>query len=205
MKRTIAALLVTFAIMVSAAAAGAAGIGNFKNYSADMVITASHGSTSSRVYATNLKQRMEMKTEGQENIVITRFDRKKAYMCMKAQKMCMEMPLMIQKQDIQSMMNDPDVKVDRQFLSNETVDGHATKKYHIVITRNGKSEQSGFMWEAADLNNFPVKWQSEDKNSTITWKNISFSSIPDGLFEIPQGYKKMEMNMSGMGAMGRRK
>lgn len=201
MKGYIVGAALVFGAIAFGAAAEAA---SFRSYSADMEMTSAQGVHTSKVYATNTKQRMESKADGRSMIMITRFDKKVAWMCMPEQKTCMETPLNPQKQDIQSQMNDPEAKVDKQFLGNETVDSHPSKKYHIVITRNGKRESSGFIWEASDLNGFPVKFQSEDKSSTMTWKNISFSSIPDSLFEMPQGYQKMGMqDMPGM--MKRRK
>src|SRR5512141_2548766 len=127
----LAAGVATF--VLSAAVSFAAGLGNFKNYSADMVITGSHGTTTSKVYATPMKQRMEMKAEGSDTIMISRFDKKMAWMCMRDQKMCMEMGIGKQMDTVQNQLHDPDAKVKKDFLANETVDGHPSKKYHITI------------------------------------------------------------------------
>lgn len=206
MFKKLSVLLASFFILIaSSAGVGAAGLAGQKDYSADMVVTSSHGTMTSKVYASNLKQRMENKVEGKETIMIIRFDKKVTWMCMQDQKMCMQMPLNTQKEDIQSQLNNPDVKVEKEFMGNETVEGHSAKKYHMTITKDGKKEKSGFIWEASDLNNFPVKYQSEDKSSTIVWKNISFSGISDSLFEIPKGYQKMDMQMPGLGGMGMKK
>jgi Domain of unknown function (DUF4412) len=206
MCKKLSVLLVGFFLLiVSSATVPAAGMAERRDYSADMVITTSHGTMNSKVYAKGLKQRMENKVEGKETIVISRFDKKIAWMCMQEQMMCMEMALNMQKEDIQSRLNDPNVKVEKEFIGNETVEGHATKKYHVTIFRDGQKENSGFLWEASDLQNFPVKYRSEDGETTILWKNISFGSIPESLFELPKGYEKMDMKMPGLGDMFRRK
>lgn len=204
-KKLSVLLVVFFLLIVSADRVPAAGLAGQRDYSADMVITTSHGTMNSKVYAKGPKQRMENKIEGKETIVISRFDKKIAWMCMQEQMMCMEMALNMQKEDIQSRLNDPNVKVEKEFIGNETVEGHATKKYHVTVLRDGKKESSGFLWEASDLQNFPVKYQSEDKETTILWKNISFGGVSDSLFEIPKGYEKMDMKMPGLGDMFRRK
>ncbi len=204
MKKVAVFLAGCFVLLFSAGGVLAAGFAGQRNYSADMVVTSSHGTMTSKVYATEMKQRMENVAEGKETIIITRFDKKMAWMCMKDQKMCMEMPLN-QSKDIQSQLNDPEVKVDKEFLGNETVDGHPSKKYHMTITKKGKKESSGFIWEATDLSNFPVKYMSEDKDTTILWKNIKFGGISDSLFEMPKGYEKMDMRMPGLGDMMKRK
>jgi hypothetical protein len=206
MSKKLSVLLVSFFfLIVSSARVPAAGLADQRDYSADMLITTSHGTMNSKVYAKGPKQRMENKIEGKETIIISRFDKKIAWMCMQDQMMCMEMPLNVRKEDIQSRLNDPDVKVEKEFMGNETVEGHPAKKYHVTILRNGKKESSGFLWEASDLDNFPVKYQSEDKETTILWKNIRFGGVSESLFEIPKGYEKMDMKMPGLGDMFRRK
>ena len=172
-------------------------------YSADVVTESSGGTHKSHMYAKGTKQRMEMSEEGQKVINIIRGDKKVMWMLMPDQKMYMEMPLTKQKEDITSRMIDPDVKMEKKFLADENVDGHPSKKYHVTMTRNGKKESSGFMWEATDLNNFPVKWQEEDGKTTVTWKNIKLGDVPDSMFEIPAGYNKMSMpGMPGMWSRG---
>jgi hypothetical protein len=120
---------------------------------------------------------------------------------MPEQKMYMELDLSAMKQDMQNNLYDPDVRTEKEFLGSETVDGHPAKKYHVTIIKQGKKETGGFLWEATDLNNFPVKYQSEDGKTTTVWKNIKRGPIADSLFEVPSGYKKMELNIPGMGRM----
>jgi len=166
-------------------------------YSADIVTETPDGTHQSRIYSTGTKQRMEMNEEGQEVINIIRIDKKVIWTLMPDQKMYMEMPLTRLREDIATRLKDPDVKMEKKFLANENVDGHPSKKYHVAMSRDGKREGSGFLWEATDLNNFPVKWQEEDKKTTVTWKNIKLGNVPDSVFEVPAGYQKM--NMPGMG------
>jgi len=113
----------------------------------------------------------------------------------------MEIPLDMSKQDIQSKLHDPNIKTDKEFIANEVVDKHPAKKYHLTITTDGKKDKAGYIWEATDLNNFTVKYQSEDKKITTVWKNIKTGGVADSVFELPAGYKKMDMpampNMGG--------
>ncbi len=110
------------------------------------------------------------------------------------------MPLTKQKKDVASQLYDSDVKSEKTFLGNETVDGHPTKKYHVTVITDGKKEASGFVWEATDMKDFPIKHQSEDKQTTTLWKNIKMGGVSDSMFEIPAGYKKS--SMPGMGGPG---
>jgi outer membrane lipoprotein-sorting protein len=178
----------------------AADPGALKNFSADIQTTTTKGNftSTSKIISKDGKQRIEHSARGRETVNILRPDKKVVWMLMPDRKTYMEMPLDARNQDILSKMHDPTIKTDKEFLGNEIVDGHPARKYHVTTIRDGKKETSGFIWEASDLNNFPVKYQNEDKTVTIVWKNIKFEKAPDSFFEIPAGYKKMEMPMRGM-------
>jgi hypothetical protein len=167
--------------------------GIFKNYSADMETTTTQGTFTSKILYKDTKMRMESNTQGHNSINIIRPDKKTMWMLMVDNKSYMEMPLDMSGQDIQSKLQDPNIKTDKEFIANEIVDRHPTKKYHVTITTDGKKEKSGYIWEATDLGNFPVKFESEDKKMTTVWKNIKTGGVVDSVFELPAGYKKMDM------------
>lgn len=170
------------------------------NFSADVVNT-SHGEThTSKIYSKDGKSRMEANAGGREMISISRPDKRVVWMLMPASRTYMEMPYNMQRKDIASQLNDPNVKPEKKFIGNETVDGHPTKKYHVTVIVNGSREASGYIWEATDMNNFPIKHQSEDGNITTVWKNIKFGGVSDSVFELPAGYRKM--SIPGMGGAG---
>lgn len=171
----------------------------FKNYSADMETTTAEGSFTSKIFYKDGNMRMESNTQGHKSVNIIRPDKKVIWMLMVESKTYMEMPLDMSKQDIQSKLRDPNIKMDKEFIANEVVDKHPAKKYHLTITTDGKREKSGYIWEATDLENFPVKYQSEDKKMTTVWKNIKTGGVADSLFDVPTGYIKMDMPiMPGM-------
>ena len=172
----------------------------FKNYSADMETTSAQGSFTSKIFFKDGKIRMEG-TQGSKSINIIRPDKKVIWMLMLDSKTYMEILLDLSTQDIQSKLRDPNIKTDKEFIANEVVDKHPAKKYHLTITTDGKKDKAGYIWEATDLNNFTVKYQSEDKKITTVWKNIKTGGVADSVFELPAGYKKMDMpampNMGG--------
>jgi hypothetical protein len=171
------------------------------NFSADVVST-SHGEThTSKVYSKDGKSRMEANAGGREMISISRPDKRVVWMLMPASRTYMEMPYNMQRKDLSSQLNDPNVKPEKKFIGDETVDGHPTKKYHVTVIMNGDREASGYIWEATDMNNFPIKHQSEDGEITTVWKNIKFGGVSDSVFEIPAGYRKMSMPGMGGGMM----
>jgi len=167
-----------------------------KNFSAEVETTTTRGTITAKFFQKNGKQRMEQNARGMITVNIARPDKKVVWMLMPDSKEYLEMPL-DSKQDISSQLDDPGIKKDKKLLGNETLDGHHARKYHVTIISNGKKEDAGFIWEASDLNDFPVKYQNEDKTITTVWKNIKFGGVPDSLFVIPAGYKKIEVSRGG--------
>lgn len=201
MKRAVVHVASIFVFSLFAVTAFGADPGTFKNYSADMETTTAQGSFTSKIFFKDTKMRMERNTQGRKSINILRPDKKVIWMLMVESKTYMEIQLDMSKQDIQSKLHDPNIKTDKEFIANEVVDKHPTKKYHLTITTDGKKEKSGYIWEATDLGNFPVKYESEDKKMTTVWKNIKTGGVTDSVFELPAGYKKMDMPaMPGIGS-----
>jgi outer membrane lipoprotein-sorting protein len=194
-----------FVLSVFAVAAFGADPRIFSNYSADMETTTPQGSFTSKIFVKDTKMRMERNPRGQASINIMRPDKKVIWMLMLDGKTYMEIPLDMSMQDIQSKLHDPNIKTDKEFMANDVVDKHPTKKYHLTITTDGKKEKSGYIWEATDLNNFPVKYESEDKKTATVWRNIKVGGVSDSVFEIPPGYTKMDMPaMPGVGGAPRK-
>lgn len=84
-----------------------------------------------------------------------------------------------------------DFKVQQTKMGAETVDGHPCVKNDVVITNSDQSHDFT-VWNATDLNNFPVKiaMSEEDMSVNISFQNISFGKPAAGLFEPPAHYTR---------------
>lgn len=200
LKRAVVNVVSIFVLFLFAGAVFGTDLGFIKNYSADLETKTTQGSFTSKIFYKDTKMRMESNNQGHNSISILRPDKKVMWILMVDSKTYMEMQLDMSKQDIMSKINDPGVKVDYEFVANEVVDKHPCKKYHMTITSDGKKEKSGYVWKAADLNEFAVKYESEDKKVTTVYKNIKIGGVADSVFDAPSGYKKMDMPGMGAGA-----
>src|SRR5262249_13626522 len=75
----------------------------------------------------------------------------------------------------------------------ETVDNHEARKIRLTFT---DEEGEIYFYFANDLQNLFIKMESkgiEEMNGTYTLANVSFT-VPDELFALPQGYKKVDFN-----------
>ncbi|MGH7943172.1 MAG: hypothetical protein ACREFR_19100 [Limisphaerales bacterium] len=76
-------------------------------------------------------------------------------------------------------------------LGRETVDGHPCVKNDVLLT-NSMESTDFTVWNATDLNNFPIKISTSEKGMpvTITFQNISFAKPAADLFQPPAHYTR---------------
>ena len=82
-------------------------------------------------------------------------------------------------------------EIDRKLLGTETIDGHPTEKYLVTFKNDGQTQKI-HQWLATDIN-FPIKTADPDNKWIQEYKNIKIGKQPDKLFEVPEGYSKMQM------------
>jgi hypothetical protein len=130
-----------------------------------------------------------MKSMGMDTIiVISRPDRNLAYLVYPGLQSYAETT----PADKTASANLADYKVEITELGRETVDRHACIKNHVVVTDKDDNKRESTVWNATDLNNFPVKITTADQGqpSTMLFKNISLQQPAAGSFEPPSGLTK---------------
>jgi outer membrane lipoprotein-sorting protein len=102
---------------------------------------------------------------------------------------------------------DPDGKLEKTELGDDTVDKHPCKKSKLTFTdKEGRSAEA-LVWEATDMKNFPIQYQTVDEGqtTTTTFSDIKMGKPDASLFELPASYKKygsmQEMMMGNMQRM----
>jgi hypothetical protein len=168
-----------------------------QEFSAKMVSTAAGRTATSKVYMKAGKFRFDNEAAG--SYTIARPDLKKVWVVMTAGKNYMEMG---EAKEKESSVPAEKVKgeVSRKAVGSETLDGHPTTKYEVTATKEGKTVTS-YQWWATDIN-FPVKTAAVDGSWSMEYREIKIGGQPDSLFEIPAGYKKMEIPAMPAGIKG---
>jgi len=158
------------------------------DFSADTITTTGQFKTSGKIYFTDDKFRMDMKSP-QNMTMITRRDRKVVWNVMHDQKMYMEMPL--RDENRPQVEREFEGEIERKLLGKETIDGHPTEKYLITYMVENSTQQV-YQWWATDIN-FPIKTEDVDGQWRQEYKNINMGKQADSLFEVPAGYKKFDV------------
>ena len=100
----------------------------------------------------------------------------------------------------------PEGKVDKTELGKDTVEGHACTKSKLTFTAKDGQTSEALVWEATDMKNFPIQYQTVDegKTTTTTFSDIKMGQPDAALFELPASYKKYDnMQQMMMGNMQR--
>jgi len=132
-------------------------------------------------------------------ISITRPDLKKSYLVYPGLSAYCEIALA-------DALQQPDKapKIEKKEIGRETLDGHPCVKQQVTVTEDGGRTHSALMWEATDLNNFPIQTQmvTEDGEITTRFKEIKTDKPAAALFDPPAGYQRYgSMQEMMMGAM----
>lgn len=159
-------------------------------FSAMVVSKAKGEEMQGKVFVKGDKMRNEINMDGQTNITITRPDKKVVWVAMPQQKMYMEMPLSDKMQQ-QIALKDPEVRARMKHLGTETVNGYECDKYEMSNMVEGKTVTQ-HVWVAKKFG-LPIKSMTTDGSMSMEYRDIKVGGVADSVFEMPQGYQKMEM------------
>lgn len=132
-------------------------------------------------------------------VVLKRADQQAAYIVYPNLQSYCDMPA--------GKQGNPEGKLDKTELDKDTVENHPCLKSKLTFTAKDGQTAEALVWEATDLKNFPIQYQTVDEGQTTT---TTFTDIKPGqpaaaLFELPATYKKygtmQEMIMGNMQRM----
>lgn len=168
-------------------------------YSANQVTTITNGGethkTQSRIHVGNRKIRediLSLPSPSRRMIMIVRMDKKVFYQLDPVRKTALELPFKVSPS--QKMMLD-DSKNRFVKVGRESVDGVPCDKYEM----KDKGKVVGYEWRAVDTG-YPVMIRSADGKVVTRLTDFTPGPQPDSLFEVPSGYRTMNMQSFG-GAM----
>ncbi len=142
-----------------------------------------------------------------EMVIISRPDKKVAYMIYPGLKAYAEIPL----PESETAEDASKYKVETKELGKESVEGQACAKNKVTVIDDKDKKTEFTIWQATDLKKFPVKIISteEGQASTMTFKEVKLTKPDDSQFDAPKDYKKydnfmalMMEQMKGMGGPG---
>ncbi len=100
-----------------------------------------------------------------------------------------------------------DYKIEKASLGKETIDAHACEKNKVTMTDDKGEKHEFVVWNAADLKDFPLRFQTTEQGNTITvnYRDVKLDKPDAKLFEAPAGFTKYGSQMDLMQAVMARK
>lgn len=171
-------------------------------YSADSTMETADSVMSGTVCVAPGKERRENVMDGEKSIMIIRHDKKVVWMLMPEDKMYTEMKLGQggrRKDDLSAY------KIQQTTVGPDTVNGIRTTKSKIIMIGPKGDKLGGFWWATKEGIMVKIDAIAVDKKSKERFKselkNLRIGKQDPSLFEIPEGYSKMDMGMRGLGKM----
>ena len=196
LKRIIYSALGAFLLLCSAFAQAPA----LPEFSSDMVTTAKGAEqTKGKMYFSKGKMRMDMDAQGHTMSIISDGPAKTSYMIMPEQHMYMEMradnPMMrrgtkapeVKQFTDNPCVNEPDVSCKK--MTEETVNGRRCDKWEFIS--KGDNSANRMVW-IDQKTHMPIRVVGADGN-TIDFKNFKEGPQDASLFEVPDGFQKMDI------------
>ena len=123
-------------------------------------------------------------------IVISRPDKKLSYTIYPGWRVYVETPT----QGADAEKSETDFKMESTAAGNEVMAGHDCVKNTVVVTDKDGSRYESTVWNATDLNKFPVKIEQTQGNSlvTMTFTDVRLFKPDAAMFEPPANYKKYD-------------
>jgi hypothetical protein len=99
---------------------------------------------------------------------------------------------MISEETDDGYIDEPDME--KTFIGNETIDGHPTEKYEVVVSYEGQDTQTGYIWNATDLGGMTIRSEFDNPavRVTSTLTQIVMGTPSADLFEIPMDYTETD-------------
>ncbi len=133
----------------------------------------------------------QLKSMGMDTMIsISRPDKKTICMIYPGLHSYAEMPA----PDAAAKSDPADSKIETTEIGKETVDGHSCVKNKVTVTDKDGTKHESTVWNASDLKNFPIKiiTTEQGQNSTMLYRNISFTKPAASSFEAPNGFTKYD-------------
>lgn len=156
------------------------------DFSSDVVVRHQQtGIQQGRMFVSGEKMRME----ATDMIIITRTDKKIAWMLMPSQKIYIEQPI-----NPNMIVTDkfPD-ETERRLIGQEIINERETDKY-LVSVKNSSGIEKIYQW-ICKTTGIPLKTAAIDDSWSMEFKDLKTGKQEASLFELPQGYNKISMQM----------
>ena len=156
-------------------------------FSAQMLVKDDAKNMPGKIYVSDGKMRQEFVDEGGQTITIVRPDQKVVWVILPRQRSYMEIPLTTKLPG--QFIQIPPQAVGKRLVGQERLNGFETEKFEVSVPV-GRGLEKQTYWVAAKLG-LPIKMECRERQFSLEYKSIKEEKVPDRLFALPPGLKKL--------------
>ena len=157
-------------------------------FSARMMLRDGPKTTPGRIYVKPDKMRQEFLDDEGHTITIVRKDKRLIWVLLPRDRSYLEMPLKTKLPG--QFLEIPPEALSKRKLGVETVNGYATERYQAIIPGGAGGPTVQTFWVCGKLG-MPLKMECKERNFGVEYKDIKEGLVPDRLFEVPPGFRKI--------------
>ncbi len=116
------------------------------------------------------------------NIMIVRMDKQHSWLILSKRRQYLEVPLMADH--VLTVTERMEGEVSREFVGNETLNGHPTELFEVTVAEQGETRQY-YRW-VTKAQRFPLKTVSRQGKWSEEFRRVIFTEQSPFLFELPR-------------------
>jgi len=159
-------------------------------FSAQMLFKDGGAATRGRIFIKGDKMRHEFLDAEGHTVTIVRRDKRLLWVLLPQERTYTEIPLRLSTRLPGQFLHIPPEALSRRKTGQETVAGFETEKYEVLLPGGERGTLKQFYWVSPKLG-VPLKMTCPEKQIAVEYLHIREESLPDRLFEIPPGFRKM--------------
>jgi hypothetical protein len=157
------------------------------DFSADRIVKNGTSVVTAHVNAKHDRWRFEFtRPQGGANVIIVRMDQRSSWLILSKQRLFLEVPIANDHRLVVSEAMEGEVS--REFVGDETLNGHPAELYEVTVTANGETLQY-YRW-VTKAHRFPLKTVSKQGEWSEEFRRVVFTEQSPFLFELPRRLDK---------------
>jgi len=160
-------------------------------FAADLQVRIDNVNTVTRLWANQGKLRVALPAGQSASTMLADYNTGTCWALFPAMETYQEIPASTLRTDIPHLF-DPNLNLEKQLIGHELLNGQMTRIYKVVAHSPLGKVWDGTLWEAVNLEGYPLKWRDAHRDIEADWINATLVKVPENFFSIPDSFRPRE-------------
>jgi hypothetical protein len=167
-------------------------------FTADRVTRTDQGIHHARIFYREGMWRLEHNETGPVSVTIVRADRAQVWHLLPATRHFKT--LSYNSDDALHLTTKLENEISREIIGTQTLDGHPTTLYEVVVVARGGRRETFYQWIATDIN-FPLKLAKKNGDWMVEYRHVKQGRVADVFFQLPHRYRPLDDDLVNVPAV----